>query len=852
MKKIKSPAQSMNDPVEVRQICPFCYRKFKQIFRHRCQIAPMNFSFRNKKMHSSVHYLRLYQKLGIFNSKTHYIDGTKLDRKKYQRFFIKMYLRLSNNLELSIDQIWDDKAFSDQEAIVQFEASIRHPAPKIIKKSYTSSKIPKVCPYCFDEFIRLDFHKCKKSPLGSNFRKFLGDDAFYKHLYQETEGWDDRGFLLKSKLNRKKYTEYCTAILSALNGANSDVYINAEGILIRLIAQQRLKAKRDTDRSDSSKIPSKLSSIREFPDWDQFSHKYELASLNNETLGLILLCPFCMHQITDFRDHSCKFKPYNFEFSSDLVANQMFCAVSFSLLDAIDSSGQFDIYLLNRTLYLQIFLKYYTRIFFPKQIPASHSDSEETYLDTAEFSLPDNQFDIKVQEKLNFYEKLYINRKNVKQVCPFCISQYNDLSKHLCKNLPDSYPTDFHVPKYLCTDWIFVYLYQNIGIWNRSGKIDVFKLNGSLYKSLFEECFNLLNKANPPSLKYLITKRYEAQILQQEKEEQLALVQEKIESKLKKKPKKRGTVIQQLCPWCFSLFPSLDLHQCVDRPLNFPPQFEFQDINSDDFFIQLYYKTDGLTKTNQIDLYRINRQKYQDEFFYAYEKYFEKLSHDQQKQQQFIGGDDVSEVISGLDLDVDEEFEDLDVLELLSKDIDITPSRPKKQKQEIEMEPGIPWCFMCKNMMDCPKGVDSQQMETIFECDLFISQEISPIKKSQDEPPIKRQSEKSSKSQSKEETNALILEIMKKWEATRGKLDVYCTKCETEMKKIITSTKEFYRCNNYPECNITADPWYIKRAVESGIFSHKEHGDLLILFKYDKDKNIVKVSEIFSDGKLFL
>ncbi len=72
---------------------------------------------------------------------------------------------------------------------------------------------------------------------------------------------------------------------------------------------------------------------------------------------------------------------------------------------------------------------------------------------------------------------------------------------------------------------------------------------------------------------------------------------------------------------------------------------------------------------------------------------------------------------------------------------------------------------------------------------------------------------------------------MKKWEESRGKLEVFCSKCEVEMKKIVTSTKEFYRCGNYPECHIMADPWYIKRAVESRIFSHKKHSDLGVIRK---------------------
>ena len=847
-------AHQKNKVSKVPQICPFCYRKFKQIFRHRCQISPQDFSFKQPFLRNFSLFLFIYHKIDVFNPKTQFIDEYKLDRKKYQVSFIKLCLSLTQNPKSSYEQAWNDPKFSDSESILQFQSLLRHPAPQIIKKSYSSSKIQKVCPYCFEDFVRLDFHKCKKSPSGHSFRKFLGDDTFYKHLYQETNGWDERGFLTKSTIDQKKYTDLCSSIHFALIHNKDSQNINAEKILVRLLAQQRLKAEKKNLELEPAQHSSSFLSEVEFPSWDHFSHNFELSSPESDKDLAILLCPFCLHQITDFYGHSCKFKPFSFHFSDDLSSNLKFCMVAFRVLHALDSNGCFDIYLLNRTHYLQVFLKYYNVIFFPQQKIEKQSTSTEIFQPSIPLDIHKNQFAKKVQEKLNFYERLYLNQKKIKQVCPFCIVQYNDLSSHDCQNIPENYPPDFTFQKNICTDWFFVYLYQNVGIWNRSGKVDVFKLNSNIYLSLFEECYTYLTTSETPLLTDLISKRYEAELLQQEKEKQIVAAKERSDAKQKKIPINQGTVIQQLCPWCFSLFPSLYLHQCVERPLNFSPQFEFQDITSDDFFFHLYFTSDGLTKTNQIDLYRINRQKYHKEFFKAYEEYFIKLSRDLQKKHNLQDVEENLDVIEELNIQVDAEFEDLDVLELLSKDIDIASPKSKQQKNEEGpiLETGIPWCFVCKNMMNCPKGVDSQQMESIFECELFISQDIAEIEQPVEKSFTKKPNKKVSKPQSKEETNALILEIMKKWETTRGKLDIYCSKCETEMKKIVTSTKEFYRCNNYPECNITADPWYIKRAVESGIFSHKEHGDLLILFKYNKTKNIVLVSQIFSEGKLFL
>ncbi len=72
------------------------------------------------------------------------------------------------------------------------------------------------------------------------------------------------------------------------------------------------------------------------------------------------------------------------------------------------------------------------------------------------------------------------------------------------------------------------------------------------------------------------------------------------------------------------------------------------------------------------------------------------------------------------------------------------------------------------------------------------------------------------------------------------------------MDKVVTTRKIFYRCQNFPECQIKADPWYISQAVKKNIVSHIEHGDLIVLYQYDDLKNIVTVSEIYSEGKLFL
>lgn len=190
-------------------------------------------------------------------------------------------------------------------------------------------------------------------------------------------------------------------------------------------------------------------------------------------------------------------------------------------------------------------------------------------------------------------------------------------------------------------------------------------------------------------------------------------------------------------------------------------------------------------------------------------------------------------------------------------------------------------------MVDCPRGIDSSQMESIFDCkyyrsmedgalevgqaniDLNSSQEgLSPSKPSgrtdaavssndlvssimqrreQDEMETEAQ-----RAKAEEEKQRRIKEILKEWEKNKGELQVVCKKCESVMTLVKTYKESFYRCSNYPECQITADLWYVGTSQKKRIVSQKIHADLIKLYHYDKAKNLVEVSEIFSEGKLFL
>ena len=157
------------------------------------------------------------------------------------------------------------------------------------------------------------------------------------------------------------------------------------------------------------------------------------------------------------------------------------------------------------------------------------------------------------------------------------------------------------------------------------------------------------------------------------------------------------------------------------------------------------------------------------------------------------------------------------------------------------------------------------EMERIFSCPQYASmepdEEVSPSTP-QAETPKKQKTrapppdeKKNLKLVEPEELDSdkqdLLAEIMGKWKEERGKLKIYCKACEREMIKIATTKKLFYRCSEFPDCTVQADPWYIEKAVEKIVTSHRKHADVLILYQYDESKNTIYVSEIYSEGKIF-
>ncbi len=229
--------------------------------------------------------------------------------------------------------------------------------------------------------------------------------------------------------------------------------------------------------------------------------------------------------------------------------------------------------------------------------------------------------------------------------------------------------------------------------------------------------------------------------------------------------------------------------------------------------------------------------------------------------------------------------ENLDILELFSRNLDLEEKKVNYGTpggsigtDNYDIEPGMTPCLTCKYMFGgCPQEIDSEKMELISNCAHYEPSEISeselieepkkePIKDMKKKEEIFFQiddvsggefitEENSSNSEfnnAKKSKKFLVDDILAKWHEEQGKLRIYCAKCEQEMIKKMTPKKEFYMCPNFPECRIQAEPLYISKAVLQNVATNKIKGDLIVLYRWDENKNIVNVSEIFSEKKLFL
>lgn len=1376
IKIVESQAQNQSVS-EIEQICPYCYRSFREIFRHVCKIAPDGFRFK-KEICTSEFFQFVYQDLTGYNNETQQIDIFQLDRHEYRLRFVKIYQRKEKFPDLAVKDADLDTLFNDIDDLKAHFNEMQIPPPPPTKKTYYYSKIGKICPYCYEQFTRLDFHVCKEAPPNFDLKIFQGDDDFYQQLYQAQNMWDERGFLTTKGMNKAQYQTIFLVIyhkiaqmespnvdeidieeivsliqkksesalkkqigdkiatkkqldeiitdvesvspksqkesdkLSNFHGASASdgllsnkdqqqspsplqlqkttiaqlcpycyeklpslfghlcptmpstfqfskivdnsqsfftnlyqkcngltkqghldeykinrsryqkLFINRYRILLssvedkslltdfnldnalaqiekpeekithiagipieefrklskdeqdnlhrrdikerlskkrkeleelhRIARQKRLqrakeeeklrrkREQEDRERQELNKLrkaqqekklqeEAEIAALRDYPmvcpfcfqandsllnhhceylppefefnlstmnqviffkdlyaganalnrykkldifrlnqrqyqagflnnyfklgkndnplniqvlpkdfegkirepsiDWEKsdfyqkFTH-YEKTGIENPDIKIPQICPYCLTTTDCLYKHKCTEMPIDLEYDIQLFAADFFEDL-YKEVGLLPSDNQFNLYKFNRKKYSELFPERYEAFlkkFFEKTLHGTISSNDANSLSSRDFR-PDlaNQateistgiqnrvtskkdLNLKAEERLGFIQNLKRSKLGVRQICPYCFLSLPNLADHRCKKLPKEIIPDYKFSAQLLSEDFFVLIYQEIGAWQYSGKVDSYKLDQTKYQNRFLEIYKKLEEKGTNDLKTALTsiwreeekriEEIEAQKIEERKKKQEKILAEmgfgvksetrpNIEEILSQKKRKTLT-IKQICPFCFDHFQDLKPHSCDKIPLDLGDNFNFDGlILTDVFFEDLYREVGALNKYNKLDPFRLNQVKYQKEFLNRYNKEKSRLelhlgenstktspeaSLDMPPEDIFSIGD--SEL--SLDLNLDDDLGDMDMLEFLSRDLDKEPenSSAKSSKRTspqkihrsqdgnplcfscslmIDCPKGIdsakmeecmecdtyenmesvsevpeeknPLCFSCINMMNCPRGIDSSKMETIFECKDFADMNITEVNEEEKIPlcfsctlmincprsvdssametifackfytdeeietVVQTNSTSSSnniisesstlnaddmaiailhrkeeekleieerKKREEEEKQKRIQEILKKWEEEKGELQVICKKCETMMKEIITTKKRFYRCSNYPECLIEADSWYVDKASKKGVITQKIHSDLVILYQHDKSKNIVNVSEIFSEGKLFL
>lgn len=602
------------------------------------------------------------------------------------------------------------------------------------------------------------------------------------------------------------------------------------------------------------------------------------------------ICPYCLRATSLLSTHKCSEMPENFSF--DIVLNEApFFHDLYQISDGLSSQGFLDIHKLHPVKYRKNFTHFYLDYLHDQNVDIKNTDSLVQLSKQAEKLLNNN--DIEIVDLSQPKEKKTIK---VKQVCPFCMDAVNSLSEHECSQLQEKKP-NFSYNTSLLTNAFFVYLYRKFNAWTKNGLIKIRRLNQTLYSNEFWKIYDRLMQMEKPSLEIARTERF----YQKKSPEESSQIESIIPSHTKKAIY-HG--ISQVCPFCFRLLPNLKDHQCpqMKEKFEFGPKFETNQISA--WFEELYKESGATSGKNPIDLHKLDRKKYYQLFFSNINTLSFPNSHDTASQLN-SNLESMQYSLENLQKEMNFETNDHDLIDNLFG-VNITQADPKKNILELlaaELEPNLtqkgkinnslvnsqeksgklletaeelmPLCFSCANMTNCPKGYDSAKMEHVFSCDKYIDMNSSEsleekndssfqpesvcyICKLQTACPLEKSSEEMSVTYScdlfvtQDSLGSEDFQDIDDPQSSSHQLRVFCTKCNHEMRKIVTTHNVFYRCFNYPECQVTADPFYVTQAVMKSVVSHVEHGDLLFLYRYDEDKNIVWITQIFSEGKLFL
>lgn len=676
------------------------------------------------------------------------------------------------------------------------------------------------------------------------------------------------------------------------------------------------------------------------------------------------ICPYCFQPVISLYGHKCDDLPPNFEFDKKISTAAFFTPL-YAFADGLRSNGSLDIYKLNPLKYQIAFLKIYPafvegdiedvkiRQFIEDVIQKSSQKNRNPSKKETTFSQLDAPTSISDTQ----------DSEVIKQLCPYCYNLFRNLGDHQCDEMVKEKGISFHFESHYCSEELLKYLYKRLNAFTSLRQVDLQKINLSEYRQWFEDFYTVFESMDNPDLEKAKREVFQRQQVREKMRENSKTGDQSLPNETKsdisptsKSQKSYPNRYEGLCPYCFQIFPSLVQHECEKESSPIWDHLQLTYI-SDEFYERLYLETRALTQSKRIDPIRIDRVKYRKTFEKLLQEFknihaqkdIESLDINQNPNLSYLIDDkqlfefNLSSNQKSLNVQnitdiTDEDLQEMDILEILNHDLDLNkPSsinrstKSQFRKSPPPEEADMPWCFSCRLMINCPRGLNSDEMETTFECSEYESHQLNEstqkdsiyiTKDNDNRPPqyeesicmicnyyadclrgfSEREKERifqcpdytvashqdmdnpsldteqhiqlrslyldsqdewesidqpsssikdSGLNNLDSEKQALLQDILKKWAMERGQLKVYCKSCEQEMTKIITTKKEFYRCLNYPECRNIADPWFVSQSVKKGVVSHVEHGDLLILYQYNQEKNIVFVNRIYSEGKLF-
>ena len=838
-------------------------------------------------------------------------------------------------------------------------------------------QMKQICPFCFKSTPSLSQHTCTKLPPEFSYSPLLSQVTFFKDLYKNSNGLNRKGHIDQYRLNRRKYLQMFIRIHDRLQ-ETKDSHLNLEYHETR-------------DVPIIYDLTPFYSSLKQKVGKIENIIEEERITIDQKAVPQI--CPYCYTLHECLFGHSCDKTPSGFKFDVQLFSAEFFGKI-YKKIGSMSNGEVLNFFIFDRSEYTSQFSYEYKK--FLSSLSNKQVDRKE--LESAIISVPEVKDDvlankhptrvskeIVVEQKLLLLDSLKVKNYRVKQICPYCFISLVDLSKHKCLKLPENVSELFQFDEKACLSDLFLYLYHSVKAWQKKGFVDENKLNRNDYTTLFFQCYNILVTQEKPSLKETFEDIYDNELAEEitQKQQIIELSEESVGSTQATaiRGKKQHYKFKHICPYCLELTDVLFTHECQNLPSELAEGYRFTEIPyADDFFESLYSKAGALNRFGKLDQYRLNRTKYTSQFLTKYQALQENLTLEAKNLalENKPELQDESSTIEGLNIEVDDEYSDMDLLELLSRDIDINggDSQPtisselktmhessdgmplcfsckkmvdcpkgldssqmescmrcdeylnmspdSESDQTADDESGMPLCFSCSNMIDCPRGIDSNQMETVFSCKEFRDMN-SPEKEPEEIPPLcfscsnmvncprgidsaqmenifdckhyqdmnssvpspqttfdsmsnsslpqkeknssseedllssilsrrseDRETEEKLKLQEEDEKQKRIAEIMQEWEKSKGELKVFCKKCEAEMSKVVTQKKVYYQCNNYPECLIRGDEWYVKKATEKRVITQKIQGDLIKIYQFDETKNIVFISEIYSEGKLFL